>query len=119
MTKRILIAEDDAFLAKILSNKIKNDGFEVESVANGADALTQASESDYNLILTDLIMPELDGFELLKRLKENGNNTPVLVFSNLAQAEDEAEVMKLGAKYFFNKSTPIDDLIVIVKKYAS
>ena len=117
MLKKILIAEDDAFLIKFLANKLKEEGFEVDSVANGNEALAKLEKGKYNLIMTDLIMPELDGFGLLKELNERGDTTPVLVFSSLSQSSDEEEVMRLGAKALIDKTNFSDSIIGFIEKY--
>ena len=117
MSKRILIAEDDGFMAKLITSKLLEDGFEVDTVINGKEASIKAKENDYSLILTDLIMPIMDGFQLLTELKKNDNKAPVFVFSNLTQSEDEKEVMNLGAKYFLPKITPLEELLVLIKRH--
>lgn len=117
MSKKILIAEDDGFMAKLITSKLLEDGFEVDTVINGKEASLKAKDNDYSLILTDLIMPVMDGFQLLTELKKNNNKVPVFVFSNLAQPEDEAEVMRLGAKNFLTKTTPLKELLVLIKRH--
>ncbi len=115
---KILISEDDPFLVKIGSNRLKEEGFEVDTAGNGAEALDKISKNRYAVVLLDLIMPVKDGFEVLKILQKNKDKTPVFVFSNLAQDEDKEEVKRLGAKGYYVKSDiAIDEVVGIVKKF--
>ena len=117
--QNILIAEDDAFLAKIIGNHLKNDGYNVHVVENGEEAIQRIAKNDYSLILLDLIMPVKDGFEVMKDMQKMEKETPpVLVFSNLSQEEDKEEAERLGATDFYVKANiSVEDLTKIVKKY--
>lgn len=116
--KKILIAEDDPFLMKVLGTILQDEGFEVDLAKDGAAALNLIEDDGYSLILLDLIMPKITGFEILEESKKKGIKTPILVFSNLSQPEDKAECHKLGAKAYFVKSDmSIDEVVVAVKKY--
>lgn len=116
---KILIAEDDPFLSKVMNNYLEAGGFEVEKAMDGEEALKKIKNNRYALVLLDLIMPKKTGFEVLKEVKKKDIKTPILVFSNLSQPEDKAECLKLGAKDFFVKSNmSIDEVIKVTKKYA-
>lgn len=117
MDKRILVVEDDELFAKILSKRLSGAGFEVKHVKDGSKALDHLDRHTYSLILTDLMMPILDGFDFLKELQIRGSKIPVFVFSQLSQPKDEMEVMELGAKEMLTKDTPVDAIIVLIKKY--
>ncbi len=117
MKKRILIAEDDPFLMKVITVTLKQEGYEVDHANDGVEALGFLSKKKYSLVLLDLIMPNKDGFEVLKELNKKKNKTPVLVFTNLSQEEDEKEVMKLGAKGYYVKSNlPLSALSNIIER---
>lgn len=103
LLKRILIAEDDPFILKILKRNLKSE-FEIDSANTGLEALQKIHAGDYSLILLDLVMPEMGGFEVLEQLQKKQHKTPVIVFSNLAQDEEKERAMKLGAKGYFVKS---------------
>lgn len=106
--KKILIIEDERPMAHALELKLTHVGFEVRTVFNGEDAITLLKKETFMLILLDLVMPKMDGFKVLENLKERKIKIPVIVLSNLSQAEDEKRVKALGAKEFFIKSnTPI------------
>lgn len=106
--KKILIIEDERPMAHALELKLAHAGFEVRTVFNGEDAIALLKTEIFMLILLDLVMPKMDGFEVLENLKENKIETQVIVLSNLSQVEDEKRAKALGAKEFFIKSnTPI------------
>ncbi|MBL1434250.1 response regulator [Candidatus Wolfebacteria bacterium] len=115
--KRILIAEDERPLAKVLLLKLTKAGFEVVIVCNGEEALDKITTEKFDLILLDLVMPNISGFGVLTKMKELGNNTPVIVLSNLSQEGDEIKAKNLGAEDFFVKSnTPISEIVKHVQK---
>lgn len=104
LMKKILIAEDEKALAKALQLKLDKEKYEVTIVDNGQEALAVLSKSSFDLIITDLVMPVMDGFALLTQLKSRNIQTPSVVLSNLNQDEDIARVKELGAKEFLVKS---------------
>lgn len=115
--KKILIAEDDEFLIKVMNNRLKKEGFHVDTANDGLSALEQITKNNYQVVLLDLIMPNMDGFEVLTELKKLKNQTPVLVFSNLSQEEDRKEVIELGAKgYYIKSDISIHDIVEVIKK---
>lgn len=115
---KILIAEDDPFLSKIIGNRLREEGFFVDTASDGEEALNMVGKGKYSLLMLDLIMPVKTGFEVLQELKSSNNNTPALVFTNLAQEEDRKEVLSLGAKGYYVKSDiAINDLVSTVKKF--
>lgn len=115
--KQILIVEDEKPLAHALELKLKSEGFETLVASNGQDALNALKEKKYDVMLLDLMMPTLDGFQVLQQLQ--GSDTKpgaVFVLSNLSQHEDEEKVLALGAKKFFIKSdTPLSVIVEEVK----
>ncbi len=118
--KRLLIVEDERPLAHALELKMTREGYDVTVALTGSQGLEQASKGDFSLILLDLIMPELDGFTLLKTIRDKGMNTPAIVLSNLGQDEDRAKAAALGVKeYFVKANTPIVDIVAKVKEILS
>ncbi len=102
--KKLLIAEDEKPLAKALELKLTHAGFITKTVYNGKDALSVLQKEKFDLLLLDLVMPETDGFTVLKKLREQNITIPVIVLSNLSQTEDEHKVRALGIQEFFVKS---------------
>ncbi len=103
-TKKILIIEDERPLARALELKLTHVGFETKIAVNGEEGLAILQKESFDLILTDLVMPKVDGFAVLTALRERGNTTPVIVLTNLSQAEDESRARTLGAAGFLVKS---------------
>lgn len=97
--KRVLIIEDDKFLGSLLARKLEKEEFTVSLVTNGVEAFDKINESLPNLILLDLILPNMNGFEILEILKKNQKtkDVPVIILSNLGQKEDIEKSLKLGA----------------------
>lgn len=116
MAKKILIGEDEKAIAKALQLKLSSSGYEVTNAYDGEQVIEFVDKDQFDLILLDLIMPKLDGFGTLEKLKEMGNKTPIIILSNLSQKEDKKKVKELGAKDFFIKSnTPLSDIVDKVK----
>ena len=113
MSKRILIAEDERAIAKALELKLKNTGYEVDVATDGKNALDLVSQNKYDLLILDLVMPNVDGFQVLEELKNKGNKVPIIVASNLSQDGDFKKAKELGAKdYFIKSNTSLAELVV-------
>lgn len=115
--KSILIVEDEKPLSHALEMKLKKSGYDTTVVMNGQDALAAMKAGKYDLVMMDLIMPVMDGFELLKAMKDAGLKVPALVLSNLGQEEDRKKASELGAiDYFVKANTPISEIIARAEK---
>lgn len=116
--KKILIAEDEKPMANALKFKLTKAGFDVFVAFNGQEALDLIKKEKIDLALIDLIMPVLDGFGLLKKIKEQNIKVPVVVLSNLSQEQDAKKAKEFGAKdYFVKSNTPIIEIVNYVKKF--
>jgi DNA-binding response OmpR family regulator len=116
--KLVLVIEDDPFYSNIYMMKLKKEGIRAEVALNGDAGLAVARKEKPALILTDLIMPGKDGFEILKELKANPTlrDVPVIVLSNLSQEEDMRRAKELGAvEYLVKANISIQDVIEKVK----
>ena len=89
---KILIAEDDRELRQLFSHVLKRHGYTVVGVSNGKEALDAMDEDYYDMIISDIMMPVMDGYELVRQLRDVGNNTPVLMIT----AKDAFDDMRLG-----------------------
>jgi len=115
--KKILIAEDEEMIAKPLGMKLRLSGFETKHALNGKEALDMLSKEKFDLILLDLLMPEVDGFSVLAELQKKSDSTPVIVATNLNQAEDVSRVFELGCtNYYVKADTTLDQIVENVKK---
>lgn len=103
---KILIVEDDGFLASIYAQKLELAGYEVAFATNGEDGLKLVSKDRPDLVLLDLLMPQMDGFEVLEKLKGDPatKDIKVLVLTNLGQKEDVDRCLKLGAVGYIIKA---------------
>lgn len=118
--KLVLVIEDDPFYFNIYKMKLEKEGITAEVALNGEAALIIARKEKPVLIVTDLIMPGKDGFEVLKELKADPIlcDVPVIVLSNLSQEEDMRRVKELGAaEYLVKANISIQDVIEKVKGY--
>ena len=115
--KKILIAEDEKSMANALELKLNKSGFEAKAVYDGEQALTALTETNYDLMLLDLMMPKLDGFGVLEGIKKKNLKVKVIVTSNLSQEEDIKRAKSLGAvDYIVKSDTPIQAIVEKIKK---
>ncbi|PLX24974.1 response regulator [Candidatus Parcubacteria bacterium] len=115
--KKILVVEDEKPMAKALVLKLNHAGFEATMANNGAEAIEILKKEKYDLMLLDLIMPRMDGFSVLEKVKENNIDVKIVVTSNLGQEEDFAKAKELGATDYFVKSdTSLSEIVDYVKK---
>lgn len=120
--KKILVAEDDSFLIQIYKIKLPKAGFEVQLARDGGEVFNILKTFTPDLFLLDLIMPQKDGFEVLKELKasDKWKHIPVIITSNLGQTEDMEKTKKLGAiDYIIKSDTPIQVIIDKIKTHLS
>lgn len=104
---KILFVEDDPFIAEIYKKKFTSSGFDVVNVASGKAVLKEVLEQKFDLVLLDLVIPEMSGTEVLRELRHNPAYNPeqkVVIFSNLSSTEDREECLKLGANGFISKT---------------
>lgn len=103
---KILIVEDDRFLRELLTRKLVQGNYEVFEAIDGEEGLKKMKEIRPDLVLLDLILPSIDGFEVLRRIKEDISlaQTPVFILSNLGQREDIEKGLKLGAVDYLVKA---------------
>lgn len=115
---KILIIEDDKFLRDLIAQKLRRENLSPLEAVDGEGSLKAAKEKRPDLILLDLILPGMDGFEILKRLKDDNASAriPVIVLSNLGQKEDMDRAISLGAEDFMVKAhfTP-GEIVVKIK----
>lgn len=116
-TKKILVVEDEKPVAKALILKLTRAGFDARAVFDGEEALKTIDKDKFDLIILDLVMPKMDGFQLLAELQARKSTVPIIVTSNLSQGEDIKRVRELGAREYFVKSdTPIAEVVDHVKR---
>ena len=106
MAKKILIIEDDKFLRELIVRKLAAENYEVNEAIEGDEGLKKIEEQKPDLVLLDLILPGIDGFEVLSRMKKNPDlaKIPVIILSNLGQKEEIERGLNLGANDYLIKA---------------
>lgn len=106
MAKNILIIEDDEFLRSLINKKLTSEGYNMISAVDGLDGLKKIEEQKPDLVLLDLILPSIGGFDVLAKIRENpaSASIPVIILSNLSQKEDIEKGLKLGATDYIVKA---------------
>lgn len=112
----ILIIEDDIRMRSLLREILEREGYTTSVVENGRDAITLLKEGLFNVVLTDLRMPDVDGMEILNYSKEVNPDTPVIVITAYASVDSAVRAMKNGAYDYIEKPFEPDELMVVVKK---
>ena len=113
---RILIVDDEEKIRHILSIMLKLKGHQTEEAASGQEALVLLEQEPFDVIITDLKMPEMDGYELLKIVKESDNPIPVIVITAYATVESAVEAMKKGAVDYITKPFEEGQIVLAVEK---
>ncbi len=115
--KKILILEDEKPLAHALELKLTHEGFEVTTSDNGEAGVSLLEKEKFDLVITDLILPGVDGFGVLETIQTKKLHVPVIVMTNLNQEEDKKRAHDLGAIDFFVKSnSTLSEIVEGVKK---
>jgi diguanylate cyclase (GGDEF)-like protein len=114
--KRILIVDDDETVRESLCDFLEFHEFVVTAVASAAQALETMATNDFDLVISDLVMPKMDGIALLKSIRDSGKDIPFLVMTGFASIEYAVESMKAGATDFLTKPLKFDHVMLIIKR---
>jgi len=106
MAKKILVVEDDKFLRELISQKLLKEGYDIVEAVDGEKGIENARKERPDLVLLDLILPGIDGFEVLAKLKADPklSNIPVIILSNLGQKTDIEKGIEMGAVDYLIKA---------------
>jgi len=107
---KILLLEDDIILQEIIEEFLIEQGYEVESFFDGEKALDAIGASSYDMLLLDVNVPNIDGFEILSYLREIGNTTPAIYITSLASIDDLKKGFNLGADDYLRKPFELEEL---------
>jgi diguanylate cyclase (GGDEF)-like protein len=113
---QILVVDDDEMLRELVVECIREEGYVVDVCGDGADALKRNEEARYDLIITDMRLPSLDGLSLIRKLKSKNSSTDVIVITGYGSIENAVECMKAGALEYLIKPFTIDQIVVSVHK---
>ena len=111
---RILVVEDEKNLNRIITEAMEDEGYSVDSCFNGADALDYALTAVYDVVILDIMLPKMDGLELVRRLRRGGNHTPVLFLTARDSVADRVEGLESGGDYYLTKPFDFQELIAVV-----
>jgi two-component system response regulator PilR (NtrC family) len=112
----ILLVDDDHSLRNMLSFVLGKEGYQVEEAQSGLEALKKLKDRKYDLVISDIRMPDLNGIELLKKIKLHDEEIPVIMITAYAATHDAIEAMKLGAEDYIMKPFDLEELKIIINK---
>ena len=112
---RILVVEDEKHLNRIISEAVEDEGYSVDSCYNGVEALEYLECADYDVIILDIMMPKMNGLELVRRLRDRGDSTPVLFLTARDAVADRVEGLESGGDYYLTKPFDFQELMAVVR----
>ena len=112
---KILLAEDEVDLNNVVTRYLKKNGYSVDSVLDGEEALDYLEYSEYDLVILDIMMPKVDGFEVIKKLRDKGNHTSVLMLTARDSADDKVKGLDLGADDYIVKPFDFNELMARIR----
>jgi two-component system, OmpR family, response regulator len=108
----ILVVEDDTDSRELLRESITIGGYSVTTAEDGLDALNKITKNQYDLIVSDINMPKLDGYQLIQKLRESNNETPILVLSARSETVDKNLGLRLGADDYMTKPFSLEEILL-------
>ncbi|MCD7768704.1 MAG: response regulator transcription factor [Oscillospiraceae bacterium] len=110
----ILIAEDDRELRQLFSHVLEKNGYTVTGVSNGLEALEATDKTYFDLIITDIMMPEMDGYELVRLLRESGSTVPFLMITAKNEFDDMRQGFQAGTDDYMTKPVNVNEMVLRV-----
>ena len=111
----ILVCEDDFAIKTMISTKLKQENYSVHTVQNGQEALNLMEKQQIDLVISDIMMPEMDGYEFVQTLRETKYTLPILMITAKSQLESLEEAFKLGVDDYMVKPLRLEELVLRVK----
>lgn len=114
---RILVVDDSSMTRKMIASVLAREGYEVDSVGNGLEALERVLQGTYSLVITDINMPQMDGVEFLTRVRSEPQlrNLPIIVLSSNTSPADVERATRAGADLYLTKPTPPEKIVESVR----
>ncbi|MBL4614565.1 MAG: sigma-54-dependent Fis family transcriptional regulator, partial [Magnetovibrio sp.] len=113
---RVLIVEDERAFRQVLEEQCAKEDIDVVGVGTGAEALEQLAEGDFDVVVTDLRLPDIDGIEIIRRVREGGDATPFLLMTAYASVKTAVTALKTGASDYLIKPVRVPDLVRRVRQ---
>ena len=111
---RTLVVEDEKHLNRMISEAILDEGYSVDSCFNALEALELCECAQYDVIVLDIMMPKMDGFEFVRRIRENGCKTPVVYLTSRDSVSDKVRGLEYGGDYYMVKPFDFRELIAVI-----
>jgi len=111
----ILIVEDEKKLSRVLQLELEYENYQTETVDNGKDALRLINEKQWDLVLLDIMLPELSGVEVLRRVRKSKNNTPIILLTARDEVHDKVSGLDHGANDYVTKPFQIEELLARIR----
>jgi len=115
MTNRILIIEDEENIARVLQLELQFEGYKADMAHTGTDGLLKYREQQWDLILLDVMLPEMSGIDVLKRIRATESQTPVIMLTAKSEVEDKIKGLDLGANDYITKPFDIEELLARIR----
>ncbi len=113
--KRLLLVEDEAGLVMTLTDRLTREGYAVETSTDGESGLERAAAEGFDLVLLDVMLPRLSGFDVIRELRKRGNETPVIMLTARGQVVDKVVGLKLGADDYVTKPFEMAELLARIE----
>lgn len=118
-SRSILVVDDEEALRTVLSSELSGEGYQVDSASDGDEAISTLQSKKFDLVLLDIKMPKVDGFEVLKFIKKNNPDMKVIMLTAFADLKNAIESKKLGAEDFISKPYDLVDLLTTIERVLS
>lgn len=116
---RVLVVDDEDALRTVLSSELSSSGYDVSTAADGDEAITTLQNKKFDLVLLDIKMPKVDGFEVLRFIKKNFPTIKVIMLTGFADLKNAIESKKHGAEDFVSKPYDLVDLLTTIERVLS
>ncbi len=116
MTTRVMVVDDEEYVLDLLNRVLERQGYAVRAVDNGIDALEMLGEEPADIVITDVVMPDMDGFELLRKVKEVYPDTRVIVLTAYARKLNISDFLLYGADEYIAKPFQVQELLTILAR---
>lgn len=115
-TLSVLIVDDEKYIRDLLADLVRHNAHESETAVDGEDALVKLSQKRFDVVLTDIKMPRLDGYNLLKKVKEKHPETAVVVMTGYSQEFSVREALSLGAEEYLSKPFHTEEVMMVIER---
>lgn len=112
---RILVVEDDLNLNRLLCATLESEGYSVDNCFNGEDAVLYTDGANFDVIIMDILMPKLDGFAAVSKMRSKGITSPILFLSAKSGVEDKIKGLEIGGDYYLTKPFQMDELLAVIR----